>query len=180
MKNVGIYGGAFDPPHLSHVLAVGYALSKGNFNQIIVMPCWLHAFDKDMLSFDKRMEMCRRAFNIYDPRTVSVSDAEAELKTQYSIDLITFLTERYKNTNFSLIIGDDEYNNFNKWHEYKKILSLASLFVIPRTEGQIKMPNVSSNQIRKDIRDKGLNSIRHLVSESVYECIKENNFYMEK
>lgn len=178
MNNVGIYGGAFDPPHLSHVLAVGYALSKGRFDQIIVMPCWLHAFEKDMLSFDKRLEMCRRAFEIYNSK-VYVSNVESELKTRYTIELVEFLTERYKNTKFSLIIGDDEYNNFNKWREYERILKLVELFVIPRMEGSVKMPNISSTQIKKDIKAMGLESIRHLLPSSVFECISDNNFYME-
>lgn len=179
---IGIYGGAFDPPHLSHVLAVGYAFAKGNFDRILVVPCWNHAFGKKMSSFEDRYQMCLRAFSIYGMR-VQVLPIEAELRTNFTVDLLEYLRTTYDMDDFSLIIGEDELQQFDKWHRFEDIKRMAELFILGREDCQgasrnvYKLPNLSSTLIRNKIANEGLASVEDFLPVKVHEYIQENHLY---
>lgn len=179
---IGIYGGAFDPPHLSHVLAVGYALAKGNFDRILVVPCWNHAFGKKMSPFEDRYQMCLKAFSIYGMR-VQVLPIEAELRTNFTVDLLEYLCTTYDMDEFSLIIGEDELQQFNKWHRFEDIRRRAELFILGREDYQgvarhiYKLPNLSSTLIRNKIASEGLASVEDSLPSKVHEYIQENHLY---
>jgi len=61
-KSVAIYGGSFDPPHVSHVLAAVYALKIAGFERVLVVPVFEHAFHKQLTPFEHRTRMCELAF----------------------------------------------------------------------------------------------------------------------
>lgn len=180
---IGVYGGAFDPPHLSHVLAVGYALTKGNFDQILVVPCWNHAFGKKMSSFEDRYQMCLKAFSIYGMR-VQVLPIEAELKTSFTVNLMEYLRLTYDEDDLHLIIGEDEARVFDKWHRHQDILRMANLFILGREDYQsataeplYRLPNLSSTYIKNEIASKGLPSMEPFLPFKVYKYIQENHLY---
>ncbi len=180
---IGVYGGAFDPPHLSHVLAVGYALTKGNFDRILVVPCWNHAFGKKMSSFEDRYQMCLKAFSIYGSVRVQVLPLEAELKTHFTVDLLEYLHTTYDMDDLSLIIGEDELQQFDKWHRFEAIKRMADLFILGREGYQgvarriYKIPNLSSTLIRNKIASEGLASVEDSLPAKVHEYIKEKGLY---
>ncbi len=62
MTTLGVFGGSFDPPHVAHVLAASYALAVGNFERLLAVPVYAHAFDKKLASFEHRVAMCELAF----------------------------------------------------------------------------------------------------------------------
>jgi len=63
MRNsVAIFGGSFDPPHISHVLAAVYASKVGGFEQVLVVPVFEHAFAKQLTPFAHRVALCEAAF----------------------------------------------------------------------------------------------------------------------
>jgi len=62
MTTLGVFGGSFDPPHVAHVLAASYALAVGNFERLLAVPVYRHAFDKKLASFEHRVAMCELAF----------------------------------------------------------------------------------------------------------------------
>lgn len=173
---IGIFGGAFDPPHLGHVLAVSYALSVRDFDRILIVPCWGHAFGKEMRPFDARYEMCVRAFENF--KKVQVSPVESQLQTKYTYDLLDSLLQTYDQDDLTLIIGEDEYLSFHQWYRHEDILRRVGIFVVGREgctsdiKGIFKIPSVSSSQIRADIR-KGAASLPR----KVLQYIEENNLY---
>jgi nicotinate-nucleotide adenylyltransferase len=178
--HIGIYGGAFDPPHAAHVMAVGYALSVGDFDRIMVIPCWKHAFGKNLSSFDDRYEMSVKAFNIYGFR-VSVSPVESQLQCSHTYDLIDYLIQTYPDDDFSLIMGEDEHQVFDKWYKHDEIRRRVRLFVVGRggysTEGVLKMPTLSSSDIREKIASVGVATVADLVPQTVRTYIKKHDLY---
>ena len=77
-KAVAIYGGSFDPPHISHVLAAVYALKVGGFEQVLVVPVFEHAFQKQLTPFQHRWRMCELAFAGIAGAEVSALERELE------------------------------------------------------------------------------------------------------
>lgn len=177
---IGVFGGAFDPPHLSHVLAVGYALAKGNFDRILIVPCWDHAFGKKMSPFENRYQMCLKAFSIYGMK-VQISPLESELKVNFTVDILEYFCTTYDRDDISLIIGEDELQQFDKWHRSEDIKRMVKIFTLNREgysgEHGYKISNLSSTLIRDKIAGEGLTSVEDSLPTKVYEYIQENHLY---
>src|SRR5690349_21013260 len=75
---VGLYGGSFDPPHLGHQMAMLYALATARIEQLLMVPCFRHPFEKRLSDYEHRLAMCRLAAEPFGPR-VEVSEVERRL-----------------------------------------------------------------------------------------------------
>jgi nicotinate-nucleotide adenylyltransferase len=128
--------------------------------------------------------------SIEDEPALKASDIEFRLpKPSYTIDTLTYLSEKFPSHHFSVIMGSDSYNNISAWKNYEQILNNYSLFVYERpgflnekkqNKSRIiflKAPllEISSTYIRKLVRDG--KSIRYLVPEKVRQEIEQNGYY---
>ena len=153
-KRVAIYGGSFDPPHLGHVLAVTWALSATDIDEVWVIPTWQHAFDKaHRAPFDARMTMCELAFAPL--RRVSCIDIERELgDVSRTLLTVSALRSRHPDADFRLLIGADVLPTVDRWYRWDDVIEIAPPLVVgregyPKPEGcPISIPNVSSTEIR--------------------------------
>jgi nicotinate-nucleotide adenylyltransferase len=140
----------------------------------------LHEFD--------RYDLVKAA--IADNFKLEVSDVEFHLpKPSYTIHTLAYLTEKYPNKEFKVIIGEDNLENFTKWKNHEQILDQYGLYVYPRplvTNSDLKrhpqvtiveapMIDISATYIRTCIKNN--KSIRYLVPESVENMIRMKNFY---
>ncbi len=136
-----------------------------------------------------RLEMVRLA--IYDNLDFDVSDIEFHMpKPSYTVDTLTYLSEKYPEREFSLIIGEDNLVHFNKWKNYEAILKYYRLIVYPRPNSSeapeelsnsVKMINaplmeISATFIRDCVRNN--ESIRYLVHPDVENYIIKNKIYL--
>lgn len=183
--HVGIFGGAFDPPHMGHVWSVGYHLSKGDFAKILVVPCWNHSFGKKMSPFKHRLAMCQRAFRIYGGE-VEVSDIEATLKTTYTYDLLKYLTGMHPHWNITLLLGEDEWAAFPQWHKADEISKMVCFSVMGRAGHpsdlvqQIpRLPDISSSWIRAEVARVGqASTIDPYLPRDVFAYVQRNGLYL--
>ncbi|MDI9346901.1 MAG: nicotinate-nicotinamide nucleotide adenylyltransferase [Methylacidiphilales bacterium] len=129
-KTLCIYGGAFDPPHRGHLHCVLIAKKYFPNAKIIVLPTPTNTTSKNTKSsFYHRFKMVK----LLMPPYVYVSAIEQRRKFIYSYQTLRYLKQgRFKQYVFQCIIGDDQLTNFTNWEYWKKILTLAHLFVIPR------------------------------------------------
>ena len=58
----GVLGGTFDPPHMGHQQMIKMALESSLIDEILVIPCFKHAFAKDPAPFKNRVAMCKIFF----------------------------------------------------------------------------------------------------------------------
>ncbi len=123
-------------------------LRRREINQLWVIPVYRHPFQKDLVPFATRFQMCRLAFSSLSSR-VSVKRIEAQLGgTSYTVRTLRHLTRRYPGTRFQLAVGADSYKNRSKWKDFSKIQELADLIVFDRGKKSM-IPDVSSTGIRK-------------------------------
>lgn len=58
---IGILGGSFNPIHNSHLKIIMYSLGKKMADEVWLLPCKKHAFDKSLESTSHRINMIRLA-----------------------------------------------------------------------------------------------------------------------
>lgn len=62
IKNIVIYGGAFDPPHIGHLKLIDYLAAEESFDEIWLMPCGDRNDKKLLMSKDQRFRLMNRLF----------------------------------------------------------------------------------------------------------------------
>jgi nicotinate-nucleotide adenylyltransferase len=196
--DIAILGGSFDPPHKGHTAIAKSLLKLDYADQIWIVPCYQHPFNKNLSASNTRLEMTK----LLENDSIKVYDYEIKnKKISYTIDTLKFFSKKYPKDKFSLVIGTDQIKDFTKWKEWREIISNFKLFIIPRigfknaknelakikkqvtiTENiflidKEKFPpiNVSSTLIRKKIKDN--KSISHLVPKKIEEYIMEKKLY---
>jgi nicotinate-nucleotide adenylyltransferase len=153
-KSVAIYGGSFDPPHVSHVLAVVYALKTGGFERVLVVPVFEHAFHKQLTAFEHRTRMCELAFA--GIAGVEVSRVERELQVpSLTLRTLEHLAAQHPDWQMRLLVGSDVLGDTAKWHAFDRVSELAPPYVVARPGYQhpdsraALLPDVSSTRVRE-------------------------------
>ena len=138
---VAILGGAFDCITRGHIQVAKLVLDQSStFDEVWLMPCYTHMYNKNMISPEHRLEMCRLAAEV-DGR-IKVFDYEIRNKLSgetYNLAKRLIEDKKYKDTHsFSFIIGLDNANTFDKWVNYEELERLVRFVVVPRTGEKMK------------------------------------------
>lgn len=180
-RNIAIFSGSFDPPHIGHIMVVCYVLSTLDIDKVWIIPCFMHPFSKPLTSYQHRKEMIRLSMEIFGNLT-EISDIEKDLGgVSYTAKTIEYLKEKYPDYNFLYIVGGDILKEKHLWKDFEKIENLTQLVVIAREgflEGEPSsplMPKISSSALREMI-GKGEN-VDKLVSKKVLKYIQDNGLY---
>jgi nicotinate-nucleotide adenylyltransferase len=116
---VGVYGGAFDPPHSGHVAVAQAAKQQYGLPQLVVLVAAAPAHKDVHATADERLELARAAFPADDVRL----DAHAR-----TIDFLRAAEVEQP----LLVIGADQFSSFPTWKEPDAVLELAQLAVATR------------------------------------------------
>jgi nicotinate-nucleotide adenylyltransferase len=116
---IGLFGGAFDPPHNGHVELVREALSEFGLERLVVLVVANPGHKAVALDGSTRLELARAAFPDHDVEL----DEHAR-----TIDLLR--ERRFDDPLF--LIGADEFCDFLSWKEPEGVLELACLGVATR------------------------------------------------
>jgi nicotinate-nucleotide adenylyltransferase len=181
-RRIGFFGGSFNPPHISHVLAVHYALLRWRFDVVAVAPTYEHPFDKDLVDFQHRVRMTRIAFE-HLTQHVHVLSVEEELpRPSYTWQTLQHLKERYPESELVLLIGSDLLDELPQWQNADRLRAEFPLAVIPRighsaakSQEPGLLPAMSSSYVREMLR-KG-EDVTSLVPAGVLEYIREYELY---
>lgn len=136
---IGVYGGAFNPPHLGHITAARAVSGLLKLDKLLVIPTG-HPPHKTLPpgspSPDQRLEMTRLAMEqagLGD--RVEVSDLEVRRAgNSYTADTLARLREQYPEDELWLLMGADMFLTLQTWREPERILSLAGIAAFGRTE----------------------------------------------
>jgi nicotinate-nucleotide adenylyltransferase len=188
---VGLFFGSFNPIHIGHLIIANTVLAKTDIQKVMFVVSPQNPFKKsDSLipEFD-RLEMVRLA--IFDNLDFEVSDIEFNMPTpSYTSDTLAYLTDKYPEREFSIILGEDNLTHFDKWKNYEAILKYHRLIVYPRPKAEksqltfhnsVKMINaplmeISATFIRDCVRND--ESIMYLVHPEVEKYIERKKIYL--
>ena len=196
---IGIFGGSFNPVHLGHFQMIKAVFEKIKLDKIIIVPVGVPSHRENNLIDGKyRFEMCQIAFENIEK--VEISDIEINKKEpSYTYDTLMEIKEKYLNAEFYEIIGEDSFNYFVEWKNYKEILQNSKIIVLKRKNRNederknvlkdIKLKerfiyienehfNYSSTNVRENI-ELG-KPITNMVPSLVEKYIEKNNLYRKK
>ena len=164
VMQIGIFGGSFNPPHLGHLRAAQNLLANGRIDEVWLMPCYAHVWQKKLALPKHRLAMTRFLEN----KKIKVSALETEQKKPvYTIETLKLLSSRYPQHCFFWIIGAKSLAELAKWEKPDEVKK--QLIIVP------EIPGVSSTIIRNRIK-KGA-SIKNLVPAKAAEYIKKHGLY---
>ncbi|HRU84378.1 MAG TPA: nicotinate (nicotinamide) nucleotide adenylyltransferase [Eubacteriales bacterium] len=129
---VGVFGGAFDPPHSEHIKAAAAAARAVPLDLVIIVPTYFAPHKAGASeAYQARRDMAEAAFSDF-PVKVIVSDIEKDAGgASFTVRTLQELKKCYDE--LYLIIGGDSLERFDHWYKPDEILRLSRLVVFPRT-----------------------------------------------
>lgn len=133
-KRIGIYGGAFDPPHLAHFALAQAAVQQYALDQLIVLPTgqpWHKS--RSLTQAEHRINMVRLAFADLQQASVDVRETQRSGPT-YTVDTLQEIRAENPQAELFLLMGADQLAAFTQWHRHEEILQIATLLVALRAD----------------------------------------------
>jgi len=186
---IGLYFGSFNPVHVGHLIIANHVLNYTSVEQVwfVVSPQNPFKSSHTLLNEYHRLHMVNIAID--GSTRLRASNVEFKLpKPSYTIDTLAYLTEKYPQHKFSIIMGSDGFQNLEKWKNYLQLVKNYTFFIYNRPGFSIAQTfgadvtvldapllDISSTRIREMVREK--KSIRFLVPDVVNEEIEKNSYY---
>lgn len=189
---IGILGGSFNPIHIGHAILANYITQYTDIEQLWLMVSPQNPLKEDLSStYDiHRLAMAELVASKCD--NVITSGLEFTLpKPSYTINTLNVLKEKFPEHEFVLIIGADNWLNFDKWKDSNLIIKNHYIMVYPRKgyeivipealSGRVSMLNspiveVSSTFVREQLKDN--RNMNFYLPQDVYKYILEKRLYM--
>ena len=148
-NKIGILGGTFDPAHIGHIKVSKEAKKKFRLNKIFWVITKKNPFKKkSFFSLKKRINHAKK-INVNN-KFIKIYFFEDKIKSNKTIDLMKFLKNRYKKTEFFFIMGADNLINFHKWKKWNKIAEISKILVFNRLNYKSKsLKSISFKKLNK-------------------------------
>ena len=131
-RRIGVFGGAFDPPHLAHVALVRSAIEALKLDEVRVLPTGQAWHRSGTLTPAKqRLAMTRLAFAGQPQVQVDAREIERH-GPSYTIDTLHELAAENPGAQLVLLIGDDQRRSLPGWHRIEEIARLAIICAAAR------------------------------------------------
>jgi nicotinate-nucleotide adenylyltransferase len=129
---VGVFGGAFDPPHWAHRALAETAIRQLGLDVLHILPTGMALHKRRAFTeAQHRLAMCELAFG--DLSGVKVDDREILREgPSYTADTVAELADQYPGAELYLMLGADQFLLFKTWSRWPEIVARAQLAVANR------------------------------------------------
>jgi nicotinate-nucleotide adenylyltransferase len=131
---IGLLGGSFNPPHNAHIalaLAARLQLHLTRVDLMLAGQPW-QKIKTPLAAIADRIAMCQAAVAGIDGLGLELCETQRSGNT-YTVDTLRQLCAEHPNHRYSLIIGADQANRFDTWHDWQGVLGLCRLAVVARS-----------------------------------------------
>lgn len=159
---IGILGGTFDPVHIGHLRVALELYQSLPLDEIRFIPCGQPPHrETPQASANQRLAMLRMA--IQDQQGFCIDERELQRQgPSYMVDTLSSLRDEFPDVPLCLIVGLDVFGEFDKWHRWLEIPTLAHIVIVHRPgsdledegqvfeilqERQVKEPSVLLKQV---------------------------------
>lgn len=189
---VGLFFGTFNPVHIGHLILGSYMVEFTDLEEVwfVVTPHNPLKEKQSLLPDLHRYRMVEEATEDY-PRLKPSSIEFGLPQPNYTINTLAYLSEKYPEHEFVLIMGEDNLKTLHKWKNYEALLGNYAVYYYPRIYSETQddqMPikgklnrveapvvEISSTFIRNAIKQK--KDIRAMLPPGVWNYIDTMNFY---
>ncbi len=191
-KRIGIFGGTFNPPHLGHLIVAEQVRLMLSLDTVYFVPSYIspHKRRGEETLAAHRLTMVQLA--IGNRKALKASDIEILAKgTSFTYVTVEAFRRRFKGAKLFLLIGADNFVEFQEWKYPERIVRQATLVVMTRPNYHpgsprsafsnsakfLRVPHIeiSSTDIRRRIKQG--RTIEHLVPENVRTYIAHHKLY---
>ncbi|MBW2367341.1 MAG: nicotinate (nicotinamide) nucleotide adenylyltransferase [Deltaproteobacteria bacterium] len=141
MKQIGLFGGTFNPIHRGHLWAAKQVRETYGLDSVILIPSAIppHKHPNGIRPAPQRLDMIRRA--AAGQSGLTVSDIElARVGPSYTIDTVRhYISQTAGRAKLFLIVGLDAFLEMDTWRSYRQLFQLISLIVLDRP-GSVDRP----------------------------------------
>ena len=188
---IGIFGGSFDPIHVGHAIIAGAVMEQSDLQQLwlMVTPTNPWKAGNEMAADVDRLRMTEMVTRRLEGVTTSAFEMQLP-RPSYTFNTLRALRERFPEHEFALVIGADNWAEWERWREHDEIVHHHHLYIYPRRGYDIIIPpslrdrvhridapliEVSSSNIRRRIS--AGQSITFHVTHDVETYIIKKNLY---
>lgn len=133
MAKIGIYGGSFNPVHFGHVGLAKWVVEHTDLDEVWLLVSPNNPLKAQSQLADEQQRLADVKQAIRDIPGLHASDFEFSLpRPSYTANTLRELTKVYPQHQFSLIIGEDNWQIFDRWKEWQFIQEHFPIFVYPR------------------------------------------------
>ena len=191
---IGLFGGAFNPPHVGHLVCAQEAYAQLDLDVVVWVPVGLapHREIPQDPGPEVRFQMCDYATAADERFGLSRIEIDRD-GPSYTADTLRELRERSPHDELLVILGGDQAAALPAWHEPDEVMHLATIAVAERADSDrarveeaiggranllfFDMPriDVSSTMVRE--RAASGQPIRYLVPDKVANFIGAQSLY---
>ncbi len=196
---IGVLGGAFNPPHIGHLVFAQEAAAQLGLKRVHLVPTGRAphkqiAEDPGMTTRLEMLEIAAAESHLLHVDRIEIEAATRSERSSYTLDTLETLASREQD--LVLLMGADVAVHLEEWHEPRRVLELARVGIaaragtdlddveaaLERLGGKrqaevVKMPGleVSSTRIRRRVAQG--RPVRYLVPDGVLELIEAAGLY---
>ncbi len=128
---IGLLGGSFNPAHAGHRHVAREAMRRLGLDQVwlVVSPGNPLKPRDGMGDFASRLASAR---SVADGRRVIATGIERRLGTQYTVDTLRRLRQRFPRARFVWLMGADNLRQLPRWNGWLEIARAVPFAVLPR------------------------------------------------
>ena len=188
MKNIGVLGGTFDPPHEAHLEIAERSQKQFKLDKVIFIPSGNPWQKRNSTPFTHRFEMTK--ILIQNSDSFQISDLEnSEQIPSYTYETLKKL--EYPKENLYFILGSDAAMNIKTWKNYHQLSNLTQFLIALRREDNSETLSknfpfdyelidgqkldLSSTGLREKLEKNRMNN--NELSSEIFNYIKQNNIY---
>jgi nicotinate-nucleotide adenylyltransferase len=186
---LGILGGTFDPPHFGHLLAAVDAVERLALDRLVLVPAATQPLKSATQAAPAADRLAMTRLLVDGDSRFEVDALEIERSgLSFSVETLAVFAERHPGAERFFLVGADVLRTFDKWREPERVLSLATLAVLTRSErnapaalpsGAVEVASrridLSSTEIRARVA--AGRSLRGFVPEPVAAYIAAHRLY---
>lgn len=183
MKNIVLFGGAFDPIHNGHI-NMALNASKILNADVFFIPAKVSVWKNNSVEINHKVQMINLAISNYPRLYIDLYEANSKEETNYTIDTVKHFKNAFPDANLYLLIGTDQVNKFHLWKEAKLIAKLVHIIYYDRPNFDSDVLNIKKFNMSKidgqefKISSTDIKSLKSLdLPISVIKYIIDNNLY---